>query len=50
MISIRNLHKHYLAKAGTRVEVLRDINLEVPDRTITAVIGALFSVSPNIFR
>jgi D-methionine transport system ATP-binding protein len=39
MISIRNLHKHYLAKAGTRVGVLRDINLEVPDRTITAVIG-----------
>jgi D-methionine transport system ATP-binding protein len=39
MISIRQLNKQYVSKSGARVDVLRDINLEVPDRTITAVIG-----------
>lgn len=39
MISIRNLSKRFEGKRGTTVEVLRDIDLEVPDRTITAVIG-----------
>ena len=39
MISIRELNKHYVGKDGRPAEVLRDINLEVPGRTITAVIG-----------
>ncbi|RFU49289.1 methionine ABC transporter ATP-binding protein [Paraburkholderia sp. DHOC27] len=39
MISIRELSKRYVGKSGAPVEVLRGINLEVPDRTITAVIG-----------
>lgn len=39
MISIRNLNKRYVGKGNVPIQVLRDINLEVPDRTITAVIG-----------
>lgn len=39
MISIRNLDKHFETKGAQAVQVLRDINLDVPDRTITAVIG-----------
>ena len=39
MISIQHLNKHYVGKDGRRTEVLRGIDLEVPDRTITAVIG-----------
>jgi D-methionine transport system ATP-binding protein len=39
MISIRKLSKRYVDKGGGSVDVLRNINLEVPDRTITAVIG-----------
>jgi D-methionine transport system ATP-binding protein len=39
LITISGLYKRFEGPHHTFVEVLRDINLEVPDRTITAVIG-----------
>ncbi len=39
MIAIRGLCKRFATPDGTAIEVLRDIDLDVPDRTITAVIG-----------
>ena len=38
MIEIRDLHKHYDSAEG-RVKVLRGIDLQVPSRSITAVVG-----------
>lgn len=39
MIAISRLCKRFDAPRGTFIDVWRDIDLEVPDRTITAVIG-----------
>jgi D-methionine transport system ATP-binding protein len=39
MIVIKGLCKQFNAANGNSVEVLRDIDLDVPDRVITAVIG-----------
>lgn len=39
MIAVRGLSKRFVGPDGRAVDVLRNVNLEVPDRTITAVIG-----------
>ena len=39
MIAINGLCKRFEAPGGAFIDVLRDIDLDVPDRTITAVIG-----------
>ncbi|MDR2099573.1 MAG: ATP-binding cassette domain-containing protein, partial [Campylobacteraceae bacterium] len=39
MIEIKNLSKKYVRTDGSVVEVLKNISLTVPDRSITAVVG-----------
>ncbi|GHV03457.1 methionine import ATP-binding protein MetN [Campylobacterota bacterium] len=40
MIEIKNLYKSYPRSGGGEIAVLKDINLAVADRSITAIVGA----------
>lgn len=40
IVIAKNIYKSYLNKRGIEVEVLKDVNLEIPEKNISVIIGA----------